>query len=237
MFVPLLDTIGSLVAVILVLIELKRKDFHPFFWHKSCLEKAERFVCLFCIEYGNDRIWRVEYAADWRISSGNGSRVLECLHAANWCSADDVHSYHRGCVSRDDQNKSWKFIKRLLMIFMPIVLAGSVFSVAVAPYVLLIVGGEQYVAATSLFRALVPVLIFSFPGIVLGWPTLGALDKAAQVTKTTILAAVVQVVSLLLLIATGHFTVMWIAIFRCVTEFVLMTCRGWYCWKYRKEFC
>ena len=135
------------------------------------------------------------------------------------------------------KTKSWKFIKRLLMIFMPIVLAGSVFSVAVAPYVLLIVGGEQYVAATSLFRALVPVLIFSFPGIVLGWPTLGALDKAAQVTKTTILAAVVQVVSLLLLIATGHFTVMWIAIFRCVTEFVLMTCRGWYCWKYRKEFC
>ena len=69
------------------------------------------------------------------------------------------------------------------------------------------------------------------------FPGLGALDKAAQVTKTTILAAVVQVVSLLLLIATGHFTVMWIAIFRCVTEFVLMTCRGWYCWKYRKEFC
>lgn len=135
------------------------------------------------------------------------------------------------------KTKSWKFIKRLLMIFMPIVLAGSVFSVAVAPYVLLIIGGEQYVAATSLFRALVPVLIFSFPGIVLGWPTLGALDKATQVTKTTILSAVVQVASLLLLIATGHFTVMWIAVFRCVTELVLMASRGWYCWKYRGEFC
>ena len=114
---------------------------------------------------------------------------------------------------------------------------GKAFSIAVAPYVLQIVGGEQYVAATSLFRALVPVLIFSFPGIVLGWPTLGALDKAAQVTKTTILSAVVQVASLLLLIATGHFTVMWIAIFRCVTEFVLMASRGCYCWKYRSEFC
>ena len=134
------------------------------------------------------------------------------------------------------KTKSWKFIKRLLMIFMPIVFAGSAFSIAVAPYVLQIVGGEQYVAATSLFRALVPVLIFSFPGIVLGWPTLGALDKAAQVTKTTILSAVVQVASLLLLIATGHFTVMWIAVFRCVTELVLMASRGWYCWKYRKEF-
>ena len=135
------------------------------------------------------------------------------------------------------RKKSWDFIKHLLMIFMPIVFAGSAFSIVVAPYVLQIVGGKQYVAATPLFRLLVPVLIFSFPAVVLGWPTLGALNKAAQVTKTTILAAVVQVVSLLLLIATGHFTVMWIAIFRCVTEFVLMTCRGWYCWKYRKEFC
>lgn len=82
-----------------------------------------------------------------------------------------------------------------------------------------------------------PALIFSFPAVVLGWPTLGALDKAAQVTKTTILSAVVQVVSLLFLIATGHFTVMRIAVFRCVTEFVLMASRGWYCWKYRGEFC
>ena len=89
------------------------------------------------------------------------------------------------------------------MIFMPIVFAGSAFSIVVAPYVLQIVGGKQYVAATPLFRLLVPVLIFSFPAVVLGWPTLGALNKAAQVTKTTILAAVVQVVSLLLLIATG----------------------------------
>ena len=40
LFVPLLDTIGSLVAVILVLIELKKgKDFHPFFWHKTLLGK------------------------------------------------------------------------------------------------------------------------------------------------------------------------------------------------------
>ena len=81
-----------------------------------------------------------------------------------------------------------------------------------------------------------PVLIFSFPGIVLGWPTLGALDEEAQVTYPTILSDVVKVAGLNLLIATGHFTVMWIAVFRCVTELVLMASRGWYCWKYRKEF-
>lgn len=162
---------------------------------------------------------------------------MECLYAANWRGADDVYPYYGWHLPRDDQDKKLEVYQAASDDFMPIVFAGSAFSIAVAPYVLQIVGGEQYIAATSLFRALVPVLIFSFPGIVLGWPTLGALDKAAQVTKTTILSAVVQVASLLLLIATGHFTVMWIAIFRCVTEFVLMASRGWYCWKYRREFC
>ena len=238
LFVPLLDTIGSLVAVILVLIELKKEKISiRFSGIKAAWKKLkDSFV------YFASNMATTAFGALNTLLIG---AFLPATEVAYWSVCMQligaVQTMYtpitEGVYPEMIKTKSWKFIKRLLMIFMPIVLAGSVFSVAVAPYVLLIVGGEQYVAATSLFRALVPVLIFSFPGIVLGWPTLGALDKAAQVTKTTILAAVVQVVSLLLLIATGHFTVMWIAIFRCVTEFVLMTCRGWYCWKYRKEFC
>ena len=238
LFVPLLDAIGSLVAVILVFVELKKENIAiRFSGVKTALEKLKAsFVC---------------FASDMATTAFG---ALNTLLIGAFLPATDVAFWSvcmqligavqtmytpiaDGIYPEMIKTKSWKFIKRLLMIFMPIVFAGSAFSIAVAPYVLQIVGGEQYVAATSLFRALVPVLIFSFPGIVLGWPTLGALDKAAQVTKTTILSAVVQVVSLLLLIATGRFTVMWIAIFRCVTEFVLMTSRGWYCWKYRKEFC
>lgn len=238
LFVPLLDAIGSLVAVILVFVELKKENIAiRFSGVKTALKKLKAsFVC---------------FASDMATTAFG---ALNTLLIGAFLPATDVAFWSvcmqligavqtmytpiaDGIYLEMIKTKSWKFIKRLLMIFMPIVFAGSAFSIAVAPYVLQIVGGEQYVAATSLFRALVPVLIFSFPGIVLGWPTLGALDKAAQVTKTTILSAVVQVASLLLLIATGRFTVMWIAIFRCVTEFVLMTSRGWYCWKYRKEFC
>ena len=229
LFVPLLDAVGSLVAVILVFVELKKENIKIHFSGVSTAWKKLKnsFV----------------YFASNMATTAFGA-FLPATEVAYWSVCMQligaVQTMYTpitdGIYPEMIKTKSWKFIKRLLMIFMPIVFAGSAFSIAVAPYALQIVGGEQYVAATSLFRALVPVLIFSFPGIVLGWPTLGALDKAAQVTKTTILSAVVQVASLLLLIATGHFTVMWIAIFRCVTEFVLMATRGWYCWKYRKEF-
>lgn len=238
LFVPLLDAVGSLVAVILVFVELKKENIKIHFSSVSTAWKKLK----------NSFVYFASNMATTAFGALNTLLIgafLPATEVAYWSVCMQligaVQTMYTpitdGIYPEMIKTKSWKFIKRLLMIFMPIVFAGSAFSIAVAPYVLQIVGGEQYIAATSLFRALVPVLIFSFPGIVLGWPTLGALDKAAQVTKTTILSAVVQVASLLLLIATGHFTVMWIAIFRCVTEFVLMASRGWYCWKYRREFC
>lgn len=237
LFVPLLDAVGSLVAVILVFVELKKENIEIHFSGVSTAWKKLK----------NSFVYFASNMATTAFGALNTLLIgafLPATEVAYWSVCMQligaVQTMYTpitdGIYPEMIKTKSWKFIKRLLMIFMPIVFAGSAFSIAVAPYVLQIVGGEQYIAATSLFRTLVPVLIFSFPGIVLGWPTLGALDKAAQVTKTTILSAVVQVASLLLLIATGHFTVMWIAIFRCVTEFVLMASRGWYCWKYRKEF-
>lgn len=237
LFVPLLDAVGSLVAVILVFVELKKENIKIHFSGVSTAWKKLK----------NSFVYFASNMATTAFGALNTLLIgafLPATEVAYWSVCMQligaVQTMYTpitdGIYPEMIKTKSWKFIKRLLMIFVPIVFAGSAFSIAVAPYVLQIVGGEQYVAATSLFRTLVPVLIFSFPGIVLGWPTLGALDKAAQVTKTTILSAVVQVASLLLLIATGHFTVMWIAIFRCVTEFVLMASRGWYCWKYRKEF-
>ena len=237
LFVPLLDAVGSLVAVILVFVELKKENIKIHFSSVSTAWKKLK----------NSFVYFASNMATTAFGALNTLLIgafLPATEVAYWSVCMQligaVQTMYTpitdGIYPEMIKTKSWKFIKRLLMIFMPIVFAGSAFSIAVAPYVLQIVGGEQYVAATSLFRALVPVLIFSFPGIVLGWPTLGALDKAAQVTKTTILSAVVQVASLLLLIATGHFTVMWIAVFRCVTELVLMASRGWYCWKYRKEF-
>lgn len=237
LFVPLLDAVGSLVAVILVFVELKKENIKIHFSSVSTAWKKLK----------NSFVYFASNMATTAFGALNTLLIgafLPATEVAYWSVCMQligaVQTMYTpitdGIYPEMIKTKSWKFINRLLMIFMPIVFAGSAFSIAVALYVLQIVGGEQYIAATSLFRALVPVLIFSFPGIVLGWPTLGALDKAAQVTKTTILSAVVQVASLLLLIATGHFTVMWIAIFRCVTEFVLMASRGWYCWKYRKEF-
>ena len=45
-------------------------------------------------------------------------------------------------------------------------------------------------------RCLVPVLFFSFPAMLFGWPVLGAIGKVKENTKTTISAALVQIAGL-----------------------------------------
>lgn len=62
-----------------------------------------------------------------------------------------------------------------------------------------------------------------------GWPVLGAIDRVKETT-------IVQCSGLLLLIILGQFTLINIAILRGFTEFVLLTSRSVYCWRYRQEF-
>lgn len=43
-----------------------------------------------------------------------------------------------------------------------------------------IINGPNYDEAAEVLRYLVPVLFFSFPGMLIGWPVLGAIDKASD---------------------------------------------------------
>lgn len=134
------------------------------------------------------------------------------------------------------KTKDLGLIKKVFMVFMPVIIAGSVFTYFVAPYALQIAFGQQYRDAYPVLRALIPVLIFSFPGMLFGWPTLGAIEKTKQVTITTVLTAVFQVLGLLVLLAVGQFGLITVAVLRGLTELVLLSSRSVYCYKYRKEF-
>mgnify|MGYP004472239659 FL=1 len=235
--IPLFDLIGSLLAVGLVIYELKKSAISiKFTGIRAAVDKLkESFVY-----FASDMATTVFGALNTLLIGA----FLPVMEVAYWSLSIQLISGVQtmyspitgGIYPNMIKTKSFSFIKRLLMLFMPIILIGSICSYFIAPYILLIVGGKQYIAAQDVFRWLLPVLIFSFPAIVLGWPTLGALDKAKQVTNTTVLSAIVQIICLLLLLVLGYFNIFWIAVSRCLTELVLMLSRGAYCWKYKNEF-
>lgn len=134
------------------------------------------------------------------------------------------------------RSRDIRYIRKMLLIFMPVVVVGCAFCVFAAEYILRIVCGPQYIAAGDVFRMLVPVLLFSFPAMLIGWPVLGSIEKQREVTKTTVIAAVMQIVSFVLLLAGDCFTLMTAAAARSVTEFVLLATRVYYFRKYRGLF-
>ena len=135
------------------------------------------------------------------------------------------------------RTKSLKFLKRILLIFMPIVVVGCIICVLLSSFIVTLIGGSQYTAAAPVFRTLVPVLLFSFPGMLLGWPALGPIGKQNETTMTTIVTAVFQVCGLGILILFEQFTLINIAILRGITEGIMMSLRGFLCYKYRNDYC
>lgn len=134
------------------------------------------------------------------------------------------------------KNPSMRIIRRLLLVFMPCVIMGCLFTWVFAGDIVRIINGPNYDEAAEVLRYLVPVLFFSFPGMLIGWPALGAIDKAADVTKTTIFTCIFQLVGLTLLILYNQFTLIMISILRDMTEAVLLGTRFGYLVKYRKYF-
>ena len=135
------------------------------------------------------------------------------------------------------KEKSLGFIHKILAIFMPIVTLGCVFSFFMARVALIVVGGEEYADAYPLLRWLIPILFFSFPAQIYGWPTLGAIGKVRETTVSTVIAASVQVAGLLILIITDSFALIPLAILRGGTEAILLGIRMWTVYKNKKEFC
>lgn len=134
------------------------------------------------------------------------------------------------------RTKSIGFVKKILMIFMPIVTVGCMLCYFGSDLILLIVGGSKYVVASPVFRCMIPVMFFSFPSMLFGWPTLGPIGKVRQTSVTTVVTAVAQVVGLILLLVFDQFTLINIALLRGATEILLLLLRMSVCVRYRKEY-
>lgn len=134
------------------------------------------------------------------------------------------------------KNPSMRIIRRLLLVFMPCVILGCLFTWVFAGDIVRIINGPNYDEAAEVLRYLVPVLFFSFPGMLIGWPALGAIDKASDVTKTTVFSCIFQLAGLSLLILCNQFTLLMISILRDMTEAVLLGTRFGYLVKNRKYF-
>lgn len=237
LWIPILDILGSLAAVIFVIRDIRKLNVKiKFISIKNAMEKLKESAIYFASDMATTAFGAlntvligiylpVSDVAYWSI----------CMQLIG--GVQTLYSPITGGIYPEMiKSKDLKIIKKILKVFMPLIVLGSLFSFAIGRYALYIVGGVKYTEAVWLFRLLIPIWIISFPAMVIGWPTLGAIEKQSEVTKTTIISAVFQLSGLVFLVVFGQFTLYKIAILRCATELVLLIARTYYLEKYKFVF-
>jgi len=134
------------------------------------------------------------------------------------------------------REKSLGVIKKVLMIFMPLIVVGCIITWFGADILVAILSGGNYPDAAPLLRWFIPLLFISFPAMLFGWPVLGAIGKNRETTFTTIVAAAAQVLGLIGLLLLNRFTLFNLTVLRAGTDLLMFLHRAWYCRKYRNEF-
>lgn len=128
-----------------------------------------------------------------------------------------------------------KFVLRITLCLLPLVAAGCVLLYWLAGLAVKIIAGSAYLAAVPVLQALTPMLLFSFVAQMLGFPLLGALGRERQASFTTLVAAGAQILGLVGLALSHHFTLLSLALLRNVTELIFMILRIYFVGVFLRE--
>lgn len=237
LWIPILDIIGVFLAVIFVMFSLKKHNIHFIkVSFKEAFEKIRESFVFFLNTLSTTafNILNTFLIGVFLSSTETAywSLVLQLITAIQALYTPITEAAYPRMLHQKDIS----IIKKILLIYMPIISAGCLLVWFAGEPILFIIAGKKYADAAYLLKYLIPVLFFSFPAMLLGWPTLGALNKTNEITVTTVISATVQVSGLILLVLFNSFTLFGIIIVRNITEIVLCLLRIIVCFKNRNLF-
>lgn len=237
LMIPIFDCLGSAAAFIMMLVDLKKMGLRM---KPSGIKEAIRMLKESATYFASE----MATTAFGALNTVVIGIYVDATQVAYWGivmqlvgAVSSLYSpITSGIYPSMIRTKSFGFIKKVLLIFMPIVTVGCLICYFGAKLILTIVAGAEYLAAVPVFRAMLPVLFLSFPTMVFGWPTLGAIGKSKETSLSTIVTAVAQVAGLFVLIWLNQFTLIHIALLRAATELLMLGLRFGFCMKFRREF-
>lgn len=153
------------------------------------------------------------------------SLAMTAVNAVQALYAPIVNSLYPHMVAGGDFN----FAKKLIILSIPFILVGTLAFVCLSRMIVLILGGPEYLDGAYVLRLVSPVLIFSFYGMVLGWPVLGAMGRVKELTRTTVASSVLSMAMLLLAMAFNMASIAVFAVIRSITEVIMFGMRAYEC--------
>lgn len=116
-------------------------------------------------------------------------------------------------------------LRKLYLYCLVPLLAGALVLAALHDPVMWVLGGEAYLPGSYVILLLSPMVVVSFYVQLSGWPSLGAVGRVAELTRTTTISMVFHLFELLLLAIFTHYELAYVAIARLLSELVLAILR------------
>lgn len=129
------------------------------------------------------------------------------------------------------KNRDFGFARKLALVALPVLVLGIVAYCALSKPIMLVLGGPEYVGGAHVMWMISPIFIFSFYGILIGWPVLGAMGHVKELTVSTLFTGIVNVVSLLALYLAGLITLDVICVARWDCDALLLLVRVFMLWR------
>lgn len=237
LFIPVLDILGTIVAIVLISIQLNKRGLgFSLSDLKSAFTKLRESSIYFASNIATTafNVFNTVVIGIFLTPNdiGNWSVCMQLIGA--------VQSLYtplsNGIYPQMVKQKRLKLVLRVFFTILPFIIIGCIFTYYLSDQLLYIIAGEKYIEGARLLQYLIPVLLFSFPVFLFGWPALGAIGRQKENTFATFIAAGFQILCVLMLVVLNHFTLLNISIVRNITELILMLSVLFYVYKYRNEF-
>lgn len=236
---PIFDIIASLVAVILVIVQLKKLGIKCDFSFKR-IKDAFVSIKKSCV-YFFTNFMSSAFSLFNTLLIGV---ILTKQDVAYWTVAFQfltaIQTMYNPIISSVYplmlKEKKLKVIHQIMLIFMPIILVGSVAVYFLSDWFVTLVFGDAYIYSGTIIRWIIPVIIASFPAMLYAWPCFSVINKEKVNTIITITCAVIQIIGIVVLIIADMFTLINLAMVRSVVEVILAILRVVAVYRYKKNF-
>lgn len=132
-------------------------------------------------------------------------------------------------------NKDVAIIKKIGYIAFPIISILTIVLVFLSKPIMGIMGGASYLPGAYIISWLAPLLLISFYSTFFGWPTLGAYGYVKELTKSTLLSGLFNVIAITAFGFLGCLSIAAVVVIRLMTEVILLLSRGLSLMKHRRD--
>ncbi|MBR2478832.1 MAG: oligosaccharide flippase family protein [Clostridia bacterium] len=225
-YIPILNVIGNLGALIATYIHLRSMDIK----FTSCRLKDILSRMKTSSIFFMSRIASTAYTAANTI-------ILDFLSGGAmtgfYTSADKLVSTAKNGISPISdslypymvKNKDFKLIKKVILVLEPIIILGCAILFIWANPICIWLFGDEYGYVGDVLRTMLPAVVFILPSYILGFPVLGAMGMNKHANYSVIVGSCIHIVNLLVMYFAGVMNIITLGFATSVAEGIVLIYR------------